>query len=804
MVDEKASKENKAAWVRSWWEAAVWTPSDRDGPGASSVEGANPPRPSPRKPVRPARMSWLCCVPIICSGAETPKGGLRKRPTPKRESSATHSISPPMCSRTKPIAEGAHPSSAKASPSSLDPPPYTPIASINNRPPPYTPTPSSFPHNNIAASQPPPYNNSNLAPPLRQRLPTASRHGQRRQRQPPSASVQPPPAPSYDDSTELIKQPETRSITQDQLVAEVKGIYAGLVMVESKCIEVDTSQAANATKLTHEQWQALVALHRTLLHEQHDFFLASQHPSANPALRRLAAKYAMPARMWRHAIHTFLELLRHRLPQSKEHMLSFICLAYSMMALLYETVPAFEDTWIECLGDLARYRMAVEDDFRERETWSSVGRLWYSKASDKAPTTGRLYHHLAIVSRPDVLKQLSYYSKSLCVEVPFLSARESIMTLFEFVLGREKDVEEKKKKNKAVVEVTATEVFVLTHRILFSGEEFEKLEPTMRTFLGDLDTHISRQTSSWLEPGYHVALSNICALAGYGDENNFISLALKTTALPMEDQQMQDVETPASQRTSIEANKKFPHALRLFTSTYNIVCRRFGDYNILSYLHVTLVFIYHLTFCPDAMAHVAPHFPWKRTALMLNTLVSFSSSSAEQLHNLSNLLESEVFLAIGEVRKGEDEDVEVTKLTKEESPAGNGAQENTKSLELVLPRRGRRPLPDDYAMRGFPWVERYFPGGWFDTDERVDDDDKYLELTSMILERRTRVLWLGARIAAREGGGKWLTFDPKTRMFGVNPAYEVELDLQMPEMPPTPSEGVDMDIEELPDAGSVA
>ncbi|KAL2136016.1 hypothetical protein VTI74DRAFT_5903 [Chaetomium olivicolor] len=790
MVDEKASEEEKAAWIRSQWEAAVQTPSDRDGPGVSGGKRAYPQapgtaeasesaqlastRPSRRKPVGPG--PW---------GPETPEGGPRKSPTPKRDSSTTRSVSPPKRSKAKPVAEDT---------GEFDRGTFQKGKLWN-------------PDDDAAAPQPRPYDKSNLAFAPRQRFTAASRPRQRRQPQPQPASVQPPPAPSYDDSTELIKQPETRSITQDQLVAEVKGIYAGLVMVESKCIEVDTAQAANATKLTHEQWQALVALHRTLIHEHHDFFLASQHPSANPALRRLAAKYAMPARMWRHAIHSFLELLRHRLPQSKEHMLSFIYLAYSMMALLYETVPAFEDTWIECLGDLGRYRMAVEDDFRERETWSSVSRLWYSKASDKAPTTGRLYHHLAIVSRPNLLKQLSYYSKSLCVEVPFLSARESIMTLFEFVLGRQKDVEEKKKKkkeNEAVEELTATEVFVLTHRILFSGEEFEKLEPTMRTFLGDLDTHISRQTSSWLEPGYHVGLSNICALAGYGDENNFISLALKTTALPTEDQQMQDAETPASNRTSTEANKKFPHALRLFTSTYNIVCRRFGDYNILSYLHVTLVFIYHLTFCPDAMAHVAPHFPWKLTALMLNTLVSFSSSSAEQQHNVSNLLESEVFPAIGEVRKGEDEDVEVTKTTKEESSAGNGGQENTKSLKLGLPCRGRRPLPDDYAMRGFPWVERYFPGGWFDTDERVDDDDKYLELASMILERRNRVLWLGARIAAREGGGKWLTFDPKTKMFSVNPAYEVELDLQMPEMPPTPSESVDMDFGELPDAGTLA
>lgn len=70
----------------------------------------------------------------------------------------------------------------------------------------------------------------------------------------------------------------------------------------------------------------------------------------------------MPARMWKHGIHSFLELLRHRLPDSTEYMLAFIYLAYQMMALLYETVPTLEDTWIECLGDLGGYWMAIEDD----------------------------------------------------------------------------------------------------------------------------------------------------------------------------------------------------------------------------------------------------------------------------------------------------------------------------------------------------------------------------------------------------------------------------------------------------------
>lgn len=38
----------------------------------------------------------------------------------------------------------------------------------------------------------------------------------------------------------------------------------------------------------------------------------------------------------------------------------------------------------------------------------------------------------------------------------------------------------------------------------------------------------------------------------------------------------------------------------------------------------------------------------------------------------------------------------------------------------------------------------------------------------MIEERRDRVLWLGARIAEREGG-RWLQLDRETKRFGWNP-----------------------------------
>lgn len=131
-------------------------------------------------------------------------------------------------------------------------------------------------------------------------------------------------------------------------------------MVESKCIKVDNrakpSKLPNAEHFNNEQWKALITLHRTLLHEHHDFFLSSQHPIAWPAVRRLLARYGMPARMWRHGVHEFLEILHHRLPHSLKHMLTFLYLAYVMMSLLEEAVGTFANILTECKGDIARYR----------------------------------------------------------------------------------------------------------------------------------------------------------------------------------------------------------------------------------------------------------------------------------------------------------------------------------------------------------------------------------------------------------------------------------------------------------------
>ena len=202
--------------------------------------------------------------------------------------------------------------------------------------------------------------------------------------------------------------PKKRPIAQEQLVIEVKGIYAELVMIEAISIDInkrqsDTTHGRDPSKrleVKNDVWQSLIILHKQLLHGHYDFFLASQYLSA------------------------------------------------------------FEDTWIECPGtlgnawieclgnfpekmsswkkpfidmllteDLGRYRMIIdEDEPGDRDVWSNIARFWHQKASDKAPKIGRLYHHLAIIPHLYTLEQLSLYPRSLTYTDLFEGAESSIMT----------------------------------------------------------------------------------------------------------------------------------------------------------------------------------------------------------------------------------------------------------------------------------------------------------------------------------------------------------------------------------------
>ncbi|KAL8669242.1 MAG: hypothetical protein Q9168_006159 [Polycauliona sp. 1 TL-2023] len=548
------------------------------------------------------------------------------------------------------------------------------------------------------------------------------------------------PVGSYTDTIQenqpqIIRQPETRPISHDQLAVEVEGIYAGLVLVEQKCKEVDEKQSPAALEgdpirkapLSNGQWQALIALHKSLLQEHHDFLLASQHPSARPTLSKLAGKYSMPARMWRHGIHAFLEVLRHRLPASSDHMLAFIYIAYSMMALLYDTVSAFEETWIECLGDLARYRMAIEEhDVKDREIWGGVARFWYNKAADKRPEIGRLYHHLAILARPNSLQQLSFYSRSLACLVPFASARSSIMTLFQPMLEGKVSSQHRLRAFKVA--------FIKIHASLFMyGQPIPKVMEfyeSVRT--GLLDDYIGRVTTRFREQGVSIALTNIAAIFEYGalsaDQRSksifrisFLEVWAEKlrdretasgkaqTALDIdEDKQKclidsleQQIAQPPSEKDIASSTQLIQFALQFTFTILAIVLQRPGDKNVFPIVHVMFCFIWSLAGVERLLRYVERDVPWVDICSFLNALAK--------------------------------PDALTPKIWAKTLPMPDGGV--------------TRPLPEDFAMRGQLCALWYHPEGWFDSVQ-IDIEERSMEMPSMAASRVERILWLGMGIAS--------------------------------------------------------
>ncbi|KAF4991804.1 hypothetical protein FDECE_13915 [Fusarium decemcellulare] len=195
---------------------------------------------------------------------------------------------------------------------------------------------------------------------------------------------------SNEDTYSMLRQPETRPISQEQLVAEVKGIYAGLVMVESKCIQVDNAQSSSteSSKLTNEQWQALIALHRTLLHEHHDFFLASSPvhqnlPRAN--VQKLASRYSVRSRGWRRLNDRLLPLLRREQDAASLEQWSAVTrLSSSLIHILSENESALDHPEME-LQDLldqieailARLQMRFRRKYDELRQKKGLAELFF-------------------------------------------------------------------------------------------------------------------------------------------------------------------------------------------------------------------------------------------------------------------------------------------------------------------------------------------------------------------------------------------------------------------------------------------
>jgi len=184
----------------------------------------------------------------------------------------------------------------------------------------------------------------------------------------------------------------------------------------------------------------------------------------------------------------------------------------------------------------------------------------------------------------------------------------------------------------------------------------------------------------------------------------------------------------STQEVHWDPGEKFEKAVHFAIRACEVVLRRLGDINTLSFIHAMLAFMHRMSQLPAAMSHLESRFPWGLTCKMLNCLIG---------------------MTVAEPR-----------ISTEVLP---GSDKPEKGLALL-------PLPEDYALRGLLFTEHIFPSGWFD-NSNLDEAERYMESGRRTLNRERRlerILWLGRRIARN---GKGLTWDAKRRQFEeVRPA----------------------------------
>uniref|UniRef100_A0A8C5MQG1 Telomerase-binding protein EST1A n=1 Tax=Leptobrachium leishanense TaxID=445787 RepID=A0A8C5MQG1_9ANUR len=97
-----------------------------------------------------------------------------------------------------------------------------------------------------------------------------------------------------------------------------------------------------------------------------------------------------------------------------------------------------------CQGDIARYKEQAADT-----TNYGKARSWYLKAQHIAPKNGRPYNQLALLAiyTRRKLDAVYYYMRSLAASNPILTAKESLMSLFEETKRKAEQMEQKQQKN---------------------------------------------------------------------------------------------------------------------------------------------------------------------------------------------------------------------------------------------------------------------------------------------------------------------------------------------------------------------
>ncbi|KAI7460068.1 hypothetical protein KC357_g9059 [Hortaea werneckii] len=430
--------------------------------------------------------------------------------------------------------------------------------------------------------------------------------------------------------------------------------------------------------------------------------------------------------MWKHAILSFLEVLRHRRPDSHEYMLAFVYLTYQMMALLLETVPSFKDTWVECLGDLARYRMAIEEDQDLYSHWAGVASSWYIKATDKHPEAGRLSHHLGILERPSLQKFACYGKSQTCV-IPFPNANDSMKLLCTPLAEDGNAV----KTATCPAEASLCRMFAL----IYLQKPTEAVDVAQRAAFELLERPGG---FCWKDNGVALAISSTSALLEHGA--NPIR-AVYDSAIQQYLRKIEPANGAHTTSSDGQNDSQNPKELAklanqpLLTDTRNITfavlnsALRHGVVDdILPCVHVMICFI-------DSLILIEEHL--HRHHHRVGKLLELEGISWGQLSSLLNTLVHRL--------RGLPQEVLTGAYQRSLNPA----------------RKSLGPLvSEDFTMRGLFWSYFAYDGSMF--ADCGDPHERFVESNTAVRTRMKRVLYYGLRLAF---GTKYITFDSTAARF---------------------------------------
>ena len=399
-----------------------------------------------------------------------------------------------------------------------------------------------------------------------------------------------PPIPLFQCKSNWNHLSRARVITSTGRL-QIQDVYTCLVLVETTCIQkIEYSQQVNDASETNQMPDLELASLDRLLHHLYSYILsASQQPSASCALKCFPMQQGMPGRLWKY-VGQYAEILR---VQSSPHYPAFLNLARIPFIALLGEAPDFRNTWLECLGDLSRCHMHVEEPNTEKyNIWREEARSWYLNVPG-ARSSGRIQYHLAFLSGQDKLLQLYHYTKSLVNVHPFAAAERSVdRFLFDPVL-----------KSGSHDPVTA---FIAAHRCLFKKNPVSDLRVPMQQYLSELREYIVQVGEEFEFYGTYMALCNFAAIFEYGSTAALLPLTFRSAL-------QQD------EREQGESSKIIDCGSCLAFETFSVILDQIDNKHVYPAVHAYLAFLWSMT-RNDTTRHIDGHVPWQKVATFLNNM----------------------------------------------------------------------------------------------------------------------------------------------------------------------------------------